>query len=130
MSPYVPGVTEPVTQEIQGQQSQNHQSARKCNQPPVNMNCVYLIGTFGDKRSPTGHWRLDAQTKITQKRFIQDDGGHRQSEINNNDAPDVWQNMQTEDARMGGAEHAAGFNKGAASQRQHLSPDDPGHRQP
>src|SRR5437660_436670 len=58
----IEGITQPVTQEIHGQQCGNEGGAGKHNQPPINPDGIQLAGTFGNQRAPTGHRRLNSQS--------------------------------------------------------------------
>jgi hypothetical protein len=64
---YIPGVAQAIAKKIQREQGRNQNSTGKNNQPPVNANRIDLRNAFGHQRPPTGHRRLHAKAKVTQK---------------------------------------------------------------
>src|SRR5688572_26272823 len=67
------GVAQAVAKEIQGKQGDHEHARGKNDEPPVDAHRIELRSAFRDERAPTRHGRLDAQAKVAQERFVEDD---------------------------------------------------------
>src|SRR6266540_6600785 len=89
----VPGIAQTVAEEIEGEQRGCQCEGGKDNHPPIDADGVDLRGAFGEERTEACLGRLDAESEVTQKRFIQQNRRDRQRQIGDNDAANVGQNV-------------------------------------
>src|SRR6266513_456451 len=95
----VPRVAQTISQEIQRQQSRSQRDAGKNNHPPVGADRVDLRRAFGDERAEARLRRLNPESEVDQKRFIQDDGGNRQRQVSQDDAVKMGKNGPKQQGR-------------------------------
>src|SRR5262245_26902210 len=69
---WVKCIPQSVTGEIERQQSEHEHTCGKDDHPPVRAQGINLRGAFRNERAQAGLRGLDAETKITEERFVKD----------------------------------------------------------